>query len=271
MYEYDSKFAIRHRRPICVTQDSLIELSQIMESARIDLIPPPPALDERADDGEDMSDPNGVMLKHQRERYEQESATIYCVGFSSGFRPSKRSIENLLNTLNAEPDAPVEIEFYLGRSYSSTFNVEIGDIYGASVNVKITGPDAGAEATARRIRNWMRLHEPDYPWLRSTISHFFLSATIALCAAFLAVWSNYDAFTQFFINYEHGTKVAAVIVSALLFGTFFTSYALLKQFFPFVEFQLGWSSRRSKVKKTQAAVLISLFAVPILLHIVGLT
>lgn len=271
MKHYESNFRISHKRPICITPEALLELSQIMGYARAELMPPPPADLEVNDEDEELAAHARRYNNDQIERYEHEFATVYSVEFSNGFRPTKKSIENLLDTLNSEPDAPTEIKFGLGASYSRYFEVEIGGMYGTSVNIRVSGPDAIAETTVRKLRNWLKIHEPDYAWARSNFAHFTMSALIAIISTSLLLYSNWNILSIILQNYVQASPILVIVNVVFLFGFFFAAYTLIEKLFPIIEFQLGWARRKSKVRKSLIALLISLFAIPILLHIVGLT
>lgn len=271
MAEYETKFDIRHRRPICVTQDALMELAEIMGYARVNLMPPPPILLEEGTESPELEE---MKRKHNAsliEGYERELSPMYAVGFSSGFRPSKSSIQNLMQTLNAEPDAPVEIDFSLGSSYSQHFSVRIGDIYGASVSVRVGGPDSAAENIVRRVRNWLKIHEPEYAWLRSTLAYFLISSFVSVIGSLFALYSNFVSLKTILAENQNLAPALGAFVSVFMICIFIVTYTIMKQTLPHTEFQLGWSQRKSKVKKSQIAGLISLLVAPVLLHWVGLT
>lgn len=274
----NSEYSIGHKKCIIVKPESLIELNEILESARSIIIAhiaidnnvtmeKAESIAKAIESDEETDDEDYKIVRDIK----NETLPSYSVKFKSGYRPTKPSVKGLLETIKNEPDAPIELEFRIGQSYSGLFSVRIGSIYGDNVSVKITGHEDQAEAIVRKLRNWLKNNEPDYAWARSNLFRFFSSVigSTVIVLLFRFVWSK--TFTEEWTGTDKFPEILKFTSGVIFAGWAIVVYWAQKETFPQVEFLLGWSQRKIKVRRSLLAAAIGLVALPILLHFLNLT
>ncbi len=273
-----SEYSIRHQKPILVTEASLIELDEILKSARSAIISniardsgtTVEFVANLASEIESGRKPDSKFYELIHD-IEHKTEASYSIRFKSGYKPTKKSILGLLETLSGEPDEPTEIEVKLGQSYVGVFVVKLGNEYGDNITIDLNGSDEQAEAIVRRLRNWLILHKPDYAWARM-MPFRAVAAVLLTITLLLTIASVFDA--SFVKNPWEILTIPDAAKFTTSFGILSVSvffYWAQTLLFPNVEFQIGWFRRKIKVRRSLIAAAAAMVILPVILHVIGAT